>query len=126
MAKPQNHATFIKSSGAIITISVLLLSYIVYCQVEARYGVPEKYCFWPQKLSVLSILLVLNNSEKKSEKKKSILESGVTVVQVSFTVQGVGGTREEMFFQFWGLFSPHVDFGASPHVVFALPLILLF
>ena len=38
--------------------------------VEARYGVPEKYCFWPQKLSVLSILLVLNNSEKKLEKKK--------------------------------------------------------
>ena len=39
-------------------------------RVEARYGVLEKYCFWPQKLSVLSILLVRNNSEKISEKKK--------------------------------------------------------
>ena len=50
----------------------------------------------------------------------------MTVVQVSFIVEGVGGTGEEMFIPFWGLFSPHVDFGASPHVVLAVPLILLF
>ena len=50
----------------------------------------------------------------------------MTVVQVSFIVEGVGGTGEEMFILFWGLFSPHVDFGASPHVVLAVPLILLF
>ena len=44
--------------------------------VEARYGVLEKYCFWPQKMLVLSILLVLNNWKKKRENKIDFRERG--------------------------------------------------
>ena len=43
-----------------------------FYRVEAHYGVPKKYCFWPKRARVLLVLLVLSNSKNKTKNRKKL------------------------------------------------------